>query len=104
MTPARPHLTGPELVGLPVLDTERLILRAPQARDWPAFRDYRASPRMADWAFGPLGLTFARAEVHRDNAASHAIARRLGGQVSDDDRPTWFAEGAVYHFARRGNP
>ena len=178
MTPAQ----RPQLTGLPVLDTERLILRAPQASDWPAFRDYRASPRteftggpkpehlaaeqfasffghwvmrgfgrliaqdratgqplghfgpmqwqdgaaveltwslwtataegqglateaarrMADWAFGPLGLTFARAEVHRDNAASHAIARRLGGQVASDDHPTWFADGAVYHFTPRG--
>ncbi|MFM7442730.1 MAG: N-acetyltransferase, partial [Tabrizicola sp.] len=37
----------PALTGLPVLETERLILRAPQASDWPAFRVYRASPRTA---------------------------------------------------------
>jgi RimJ/RimL family protein N-acetyltransferase len=168
----------PTLTGLPVLETERLTLRGPQAADWPAFRDYRASPRtaytggtktahqaaeqfasffghwvlrgfgrliaedrstrqpvghfgpmqwedgaeveltwslwtaetegkglaseaatvMRDWVFGPLGLTVARAEVHRDNAASHAIARRLGGWVAQDERPKWMTEGAVYRF------
>jgi [ribosomal protein S5]-alanine N-acetyltransferase len=173
------HALRPALVGLPVLDTERLTLRAPQASDWPAFRDYRASVRtvfaggprteheaavqfasffghwvmrgfgrliaedratsrpvghfgpmqwldgaqveltwslwtadaegrglateaavaMHAWAFGPGGLTSARAEVHRDNAASHAIARRLGGQVSPDQRPTWMDAGQVYLFA-----
>ena len=168
----------PALLGLPVLETERLVLRGPVAADWPAFRDYRASGRtvfaggpkkeqeaaeqfasffghwvmrgfgrliaedrasgqgighfgpmqwqdgaqveltwslwtaaaegkglaleaaraMRDWAFGPLGLTVARAEVHRDNAASHAIARRLGGRVDAGQRPVWMAEGAVYLF------
>ena len=29
----------------PLLRTDRLILRAPQAEDWPAYRAYRASPR-----------------------------------------------------------
>lgn len=29
----------------PVLETARLILRAPEAGDWPAYRAYRASPR-----------------------------------------------------------
>lgn len=170
----RPHLTG-----LPVLETERLVLRAPQASDWPMFRDYRASSRtvyaggpktehqaaeqfasffghwvmrgfgrliaeeratglpvghvgpmqwedgaqveltwslwapaaegrglateaamaMQAWAFGPLGLTSARAEVHRDNAASHAIARRLGGRLAPDLRPVWMADGAIYLFS-----
>ncbi|MGL4235329.1 GNAT family N-acetyltransferase [Tabrizicola sp.] len=170
----------PALTGLPVLETERLILRAPQPSDWPAFRDYRASPRTAftggtkkeheaaeqfasffghwimrghgrliaedratgqpighfgpmqwedhaeveltwslwtaeaegrglateaatamyNWAFGPLALTSARAEVHRDNAASHAIARRLGGQVTDNERPKWMPEGTVYRFTK----
>ncbi|WP_309664584.1 GNAT family N-acetyltransferase, partial [Tabrizicola sp.] len=165
----------------PVLETDRLILRAPQPGDWPAFRDYRASPRTAytggirkeheaaeqfasffghwvmrgfgrliaedratgralghfgpmqwedgaqveltwslwtpeaerrgiateaaramhDWVFGPLGLTSAHAEVHRDNAASHAIARRLGGQVAADRRPKWMDAGSVYVFAGR---
>lgn len=174
MTPA----LRPQLTGLPVLETERLVLRAPRAEDWPAFRDYRASPRtvyaggvkkeqqaaeqfasffghwvmrgfgrliaeeratgqpighfgpmqwedagqveltwslwtaaaegrglateaaraMQNWVFGPLGLTSAKAEVHRDNAASHAIARRLGGRLSPDQRPVWMEEGAIYLF------
>lgn len=171
---------APALTGLPVLETERLVLRAPQASDWPTFRDYRASPRTAytggvkkqheaaeqfasffghwvlrgfgrliaedratrrpighfgpmqwedgaevemtwslwtsedegkglateaatamhAWAFGPLGLTTAQAEVHRDNAASHAIARRLGGQIAEDESPKWMPAGSVYRFAR----
>jgi RimJ/RimL family protein N-acetyltransferase len=168
----------PALIGLPVLETERLVLRAPQSSDWPAFRDYRASPRsvfaggtknehdaavqfasffghwvlrgfgrliaedratrrpighfgpmqwedageveltwslwtaeaegkglateaataMRAWAFGALGLVSARAEVHRDNAASHAIARRLGGRLLPEVRPVWMVDGAVYRF------
>jgi [ribosomal protein S5]-alanine N-acetyltransferase len=168
----------PALTGLPVLETERLVLRGPQRGDWPAFRDYRASPRtvfaggikkeheaaeqfasffghwvmrgfgrliaedrvtrhsighfgpmqwedgaeveltwslwhpgsegkglateaaaaMRAWVFGPLGLTSARAEVHRDNAASHAIARRLGGRLEPGIQPTWMPDGAIYRF------
>ena len=171
----------PQLTGLPVLETERLVLRAPQASDWPTFRAFRASPRTAysggtksaheaaqqfsaffghwvlrgfgrliaedrksgqplghfgptqwedeteveltwslwtaeaegkglateaaiamhSWAFGPLGLATARTEVHRDNAASHAIARRLGGHVVHGERPDWMPEGTVYRFAKR---
>ena len=169
----------PTLTGLPVLETDRLTLRGPQAADWPAFRDYRSSPRtvftggtrtapqaaeqfasffghwvlrgfgrliaedratgqpvghfgpmqwedgaeveltwslwtadaegkglateaataMRDWAFGPCGLTTARAEVHRENAASHAIARRLDGRIVPDLAPKWMTEGAVYRFS-----
>lgn len=169
----------PQLIGLPVLETERLILRAPQAGDWPAFRDYRMSSErtaytggpkkeheaaqqfagffghwvlrgfgrliaqeratglpighigpmqwiddgdvemtwslwtaaaegrglaqeaaraVQDWVFGPLGVTTATAEIHQDNAPSHAIARRLGGQVIPDRNPVWFEAGAVYRF------
>lgn len=173
------YAVRPALTGLPVLETERLVLRAPQPGDWPHFRDYRASPRtvfaggkkkeheaaeqfasffghwvmrgfgrliaedrathqplghfgpmqwedgaeveltwslwtaeaegrglateaaaaMHAWAFRVLGLGSARAEVHRDNAASHAIARRLGGAVVPDLAPKWMPEGAVYRFS-----
>jgi [ribosomal protein S5]-alanine N-acetyltransferase len=173
-------LALPALTGLPVLETERLVLRAPVAADWPAFRDYRASQRTAftggtktgqaaaehfaafaghwvlrgfgrliaedrttgkpighfgpmqwedaaeveltwslwsaeaegkglategaramhAWTFGPLGLGAARAEVHRDNARSHAIARRLGGQLVEGLAPKWMPEGAVYRFSK----
>jgi RimJ/RimL family protein N-acetyltransferase len=172
----------PQLTGLPVLETERLVLRAPVAGDWPAFRDYRSSPRtvftggpkkereaaeqftsffghwvlrgfgrliaeeratglpvghfgpmqwedgaqpeltwslwtaaaegrglateaalaMQAWVFGVLELTSARAEVHRDNAASHAIAHRLGGQLAPDLHPVWMDEGAIYLFTGGG--
>jgi [ribosomal protein S5]-alanine N-acetyltransferase len=174
--PLRPALTG-----LPVLETERLVLRAPQASDWPMFRDYRLSPRtaytggvkkpheaaeqfasffghwvlrgfgrliaedratghpvghfgpmqwddggdveltwslwtadaegkglaseaaraMQAWTFDVAGKSPVIAAVHRDNAASHAIARRLGGEVITGRRPEWFDEGLVYGFARR---
>jgi [ribosomal protein S5]-alanine N-acetyltransferase len=170
------------LSNVPVLETARLILRGPQAADWPRFLDYRRSDRtaftggplteqkaaeqfasffghwvmrgfgrliaeervtglplghfglmqwqdgaepeltwslwtaeaegrgiateaaraMAGWVFGALGLTTARAEVHRDNAASHSIARGLGGRVIADARPTWFDDGDVYRFTAGG--
>jgi RimJ/RimL family protein N-acetyltransferase len=172
------QMARPELIGLPVLETDRLILRAPKASGWPAFRDYRGSGRTAytggtkpeheaaeqfasffghwvlrgfgrliaearetalplghfgplqwrdgaqvkltwslwsaaaegkglaskaaramhGWVFGTLGLQTARAEVHADNAASHAIARRLGGQVIVGQRPHWVETGTVYRF------
>ena len=170
----------PRLIGLPVLETERLTLRAPQAGDWPAFRDYRLSSRtvftggvkkpheaaeqfasffghwvlrgfgrliaedratgqpighfgpmqwedggdieltwslwtaeaegrglateaahaMRAWTFDSLAVPSAIAVIHRDNAASHAIARRLGGQVIEGRRPIWFEDGSVYSLMR----
>jgi [ribosomal protein S5]-alanine N-acetyltransferase len=168
----------PQLTGLPVLETARLVLRGPQAADWPVFRSYRSSARTAytggpkaphqaaeqfasffghwvlrgfgrliaeerstgqpvghfgpmqwadggeveltwslwtaeaegrglategarvmnAWAFATLGLHHAIAAVHRDNAASHAIARGLGGTVIAGRKPEWFDDGAVYQF------
>lgn len=170
------------LTGLPVLTTARLVLRGPQAADWPVFRDYRLSPRTAftggvkkpheaaeqfasffghwvlrgfgrliaedratgqplghfgpmqwddageveltwslwtaeaegrglateaalalrDWVFGRLNLPMAIAAVHRDNAASHAIARRLGGEVIPGRVPHWVEVGSVYRFVPEG--
>ncbi len=169
----------PQLTGLPVLETARLILRGPQPADWPVFRDYRSSVRTAytggpkkphqaaeqfasffghwvmrgfgrliaedrstgapighfgpmqweddgeveltwslwtadaegqglategaaamnDWVFRTLGLRAAIAAVHADNAASHAIAQRLGGAVIAGRRPAWFDDGVVYGFS-----
>ncbi|MFM7443263.1 MAG: GNAT family N-acetyltransferase; N-acetyltransferase, partial [Tabrizicola sp.] len=60
-----------------------------------------AATALHAWVFGPLGLTSARAEVHRDNAASNAIARRLGGRVDPDQKPHWMPEGTVYRFETR---
>jgi [ribosomal protein S5]-alanine N-acetyltransferase len=162
----------------PILTTPRLILRAPEASDWPTFREYRTSARtvfaggpktpvqaaeqfasfighwalrgfgrliavdratkaplghfgpmqwqddgeieltwslwakdaegkglaaeacraMHAWVFGTVGVQTAIAPVHRDNAASHAIARHLGGTLIKGRRPEWFDEGSVYQF------
>ncbi|MFC2970377.1 GNAT family N-acetyltransferase [Acidimangrovimonas pyrenivorans] len=38
-------MTVPHLADTPVLETERLILRAPQAGDWPAYSAFMASDR-----------------------------------------------------------
>lgn len=37
----------------PVLTTERLVLRAPQAGDWPVWREFALGPRSA-WVGGPM--------------------------------------------------
>ena len=172
-----PH---PHLVGLPVLETERLVLRAPEPADWPVFRDFSLSDRTAfvaggkteadafqkfagmigqwplrgfgrfvltsrvggeplghvgplqlldgvvpeltwslwsaaatgkgyaleaaqavnRWLFGTLEWAEARAEVHADNHASHALARNLGGRQLPDVPTTWFDGGSVYRFDR----
>ena len=42
----------------PVLETERLILRAPTAEDFPAFRDYMTEPATA-FVGGPAGPEIA---------------------------------------------
>jgi RimJ/RimL family protein N-acetyltransferase len=173
---------APQLTGLPVLETERLVLRGPQAGDWPVFRVFRMSDRtaftggprtaqqaaeqfaamfghwvlrgfgrliaedrasgrplghfgplhwdetdeveltwslwsaeaegrglateaalaMKGWVFGALGLSSAIVQVHRDNAASHAIARRLGGQVIAGRVPGWTEAGTVYRLMAGG--
>lgn len=38
-----------------------------------------AARAIADWSFGPLGLRHATTQIHRDNTASHRIARHVGG-------------------------
>lgn len=38
-------LAWPELTGIPVLETERLVLRAPRPDDWPVFCAFAASDR-----------------------------------------------------------
>jgi len=43
------------LTDTPVLETERLILRAPQAGDWPAWRDFALTER-AQFVGGPYAL------------------------------------------------
>lgn len=171
-------LLRPQISGLPVLETERLVLRAPHTSDWPVFRAYRASDRtqfaggpkpehqaaeqfasfwghwllrgfgrliaeerstrqpvghfgpmqwadadeveftwslwtaaaegrglafeaasaLRRWCFGTLGLSCAVASVHADNAASHTIARKLGGRMIEGRTPVWIDRGLVYRF------
>lgn len=45
------------LAETPVLTTERLTLRAPQASDWPAYRAYRLSPRSTGGMNEPTAWT-----------------------------------------------
>ena len=59
----------------PVLTTERLVLRAPQAGDWPVWRDFAASERSV-WVGGPLlapGLAWRAEHLAADarKGASH---------------------------------
>lgn len=168
----------PALTGTPVLETERLILRAPRASDWPAFRDYNMSDRaryvggpkpefavfekfagyfghwhlrgfgrliltardtaeplghvgplqlnerhlpeltwslwshaaegkgyafeaaraINRWLFTTLAWAEAKAEIHADNHASHALARKLGGTVIEGDAIQWMPGATVYRF------
>jgi RimJ/RimL family protein N-acetyltransferase len=37
--------SDPAILGIPRLETERLVLRGPMARDWPLWRDFSASGR-----------------------------------------------------------
>ena len=63
----------PHLAGTPVLTTERLTLRAPEGRDWPAWAEFMATDR----------------------------ARHVGGPVAADK--AWRAFGHVIgHWAMRG--
>ena len=63
------------LANTPVLETERLILRAPRAEDWPAWRDFHLSER----------------------------ARHIGGGADMTARASWRAFGHVIgHWVMRG--
>lgn len=72
----------PQLIGLPVLETERLVLRAPMATDWPAFLSFRHSARTAF-----VGGT--------KNA--HQAAEQFAGFLGH-----WMDAGSVYRFATAG--
>jgi RimJ/RimL family protein N-acetyltransferase len=75
------HPPRPQLIGLPVLETERLVLRAPQASDWPAFRDYRQSARTAF-----AGGTKTEAEAAQQFASffGHWVLRGFGRLIAED--------------------
>lgn len=48
-----------------------------------------------------LGWTDLLAHVDRDNAPSHAVARRLGGQPTGDSPPDWVPNAVQYRFTPR---
>lgn len=52
------HQHAPALTGTPVLETARLVLRAPVLADFDAFADFAASPR-ATFVGGPNGRNLA---------------------------------------------
>ncbi|TBN38016.1 N-acetyltransferase [Paracoccus subflavus] len=87
----------------PVLTTERLVLRAPQAGDWPAWRDFAASGRSRHILDGRTDAGFAwRVFGH---AVGHWVLRGYGMFVltlRDGNRPIgmagpWFPEGWPEH-------
>lgn len=69
----------PELTGLPVLQTERLVLRAPRAADWPAFRAYRMDPQR--FAGGPK--TEVQAAEPFASFFGHRVMRGVGRQGAE---------------------
>lgn len=71
----------PTLTGLPVLETERLILRGPQASDWPIFRDFTMSDR-AIFVGGPKN----EAEAAQKFAGffGHWVLRGFGRLIAMD--------------------
>ncbi len=58
----------PHLAHTPVLETERLVLRAPALRDWPAFSTFLATPR----------ARFVRSEVLDEGKKWRAFGHVVG--------------------------
>lgn len=81
----------------PVLTTERLILRAPHAEDWPAYLAFRRSPRSA------LGGNLATGEIWSQFAAffGHWALRGFGRFIITD-RASGDAIGHVGPFFPEG--
>ncbi|MBR3371495.1 MAG: GNAT family N-acetyltransferase [Rhodobacteraceae bacterium] len=61
----------PALAHTPVLETARLVLRAPVASDWPAWREFMATDR----------AQFVNALARDDNAAWRAFGHFIGHWV-----------------------
>lgn len=55
---------------------------------------------LRDWAWGALPVDSLVSYTHPDNAASHAVARRLGA-VEDTDAPRQDPEDIVFRHRRR---
>jgi RimJ/RimL family protein N-acetyltransferase len=87
----------PHLADTPVLVTERLKLRAMEARDWPAFRDFFAGPRArfmggpytADAAWGMFCSDAAQWAFFGFGGLMVDADGRTVGQVSIINPPAW---------------
>jgi RimJ/RimL family protein N-acetyltransferase len=78
-------MTAVTLTNTPVLETDRLTLRAPGPQDWPAFRAFIASPRSS----------FVRTEELDDGKAWRAFCHIVG---------TWVARGyGSFVFTLKGD-
>ena len=69
----------PHLAGTPVLETERLILRAPGPQDWEAYRDFILSDR-AQFVRAP-GLDEGKAWRAFGHVIGHWVLREFGSFV-----------------------
>lgn len=84
----------PQFVDIPVIETERLRLRAPEGRDYPAYRDFRLSDRSRGVG-GPY--TEAQAFEHFGELYGHWAIRGYGRWLVAD-RDTDEALGVVGLF------
>lgn len=92
------------LSNTPVLTTQRLILRAPGAADWPAWREFHTSER-AKFIGGGSEITPAQSWRAFGHVIGHWVMRGFGSFVftlKDDDRALgmagpWFPEGWPEH-------
>lgn len=75
------RITGESLIRIPRLETARLILRAPEARDFGAYAAFRASPRSVT-----VGGPFDRVQAHAQLTAiiGHWQLRGFGRWIVAD--------------------
>ena len=87
----------PRLAHIPVIRTERLTLRAMEARDWPAFREFLQSPRAvhmggpydADAAWGMFCSDAAQWGFYGYGGLVIDADERTVGQVAIIKPPAW---------------
>ncbi|KRW96056.1 GNAT family N-acetyltransferase [Paracoccus sp. MKU1] len=92
-----------QLADTPLLATERLVLRAPQAGDWPAWRDFATGER-ARWIGGPM-VEPGQAWRAFGHIVGHWVLRGFGSFVvtdRDSGAPLgsvgpWFPDGWPEH-------
>jgi len=89
------RITGETQICIPTLETERLTLRAPEARDFDAYAAFRASPRSVT-----VGGPFPRAVAHEQfNAViGHWHMRGFGRWIIENrDTQTAIGLAGLYH-------